>query len=154
MPIADLPSVPSAVASAPAAASLVVAVDNVRNAHGVIRVDVCPRARWLGDGCPWHASTPARIGVTLVTVPGVPPGDYGAQAFHDENSNDKLDTGFLGIPKEGVGFSRDAHFVPSSPRWDDAVFTHGTVRQEIRFRLRYLRGPNSPEAWREQHPGE
>ena len=30
------------------------------------------------------------------------------QHFHDENSNEELDTNFIGIPKEGFGFSNDA----------------------------------------------
>lgn len=143
---------PAIADSAPA--PIVIEVSNVRNDHGVIRVDVCPKERWLADGCPWHASAPARAGVTVITVPAVPPGDYGAQAFHDENGNDKLDTGFLGIPKEGVGFSRDAHFVPNSPHWQDAVFSHGASGQKISFRLHYLRGPNSPEAWRAVNAGK
>jgi uncharacterized protein (DUF2141 family) len=37
------------------------------------------------------------------------PGKYAIRFFHDENSNDKLDTNFMGIPKEGYGFSNDAY---------------------------------------------
>ena len=33
---------------------------------------------------------------------------YAIRYFHDENENDELDTKFLGIPKEGFGFSNDA----------------------------------------------
>src|SRR5215470_4023791 len=39
---------------------------------------------------------------------GIAPGTYAVSAFHDENSNGKLDTNFLGIPREGVGASNDA----------------------------------------------
>lgn len=132
---------------------LTVEVGNVRNDHGVVRVDICPKERWLNDGCPWHATAPAHAGITIVTLPGVPPGDYGAQAFHDENANDTLDTGFLGIPREGVGFSRDARFVPASPHWADALFTHAGP-QTIGLRLRYLRGPASPAEWQARHPSK
>ena len=40
--------------------------------------------------------------------PGIEPGTYAVSLFHDENSNGKLDTNFLGIPREGVGASNDA----------------------------------------------
>jgi len=33
---------------------------------------------------------------------------YAVRFFHDENQNEELDTNFLGIPKEGFGFSNDA----------------------------------------------
>ncbi len=33
---------------------------------------------------------------------------YAIRYFHDENRNEELDTNFIGIPKEGFGFSNDA----------------------------------------------
>ena len=35
-------------------------------------------------------------------------GSYAIRYFHDENSSGELDTNFIGIPKEGFGFSNDA----------------------------------------------
>jgi len=43
-----------------------------------------------------------------VVFKDVTPGKYGIRLFHDENENEELDTNFLGIPKEGFGFSNDA----------------------------------------------
>jgi uncharacterized protein (DUF2141 family) len=134
-------------------APITIAVRNVRNNHGRVRVDVCPRERFLADGCRWHATAPAVAGTTTVTVAGVPPGNYAAQAFHDENSNDRIDRGIFGIPREGVGFSRDARIVMSPPRWNNAEFTHGAGPQSIGFSLRYFLGPGSPEAWRKRNSG-
>ena len=37
----------------------------------------------------------------------IPPGTYALAVIHDENMNGKLDTNWLGIPKEGYGFSND-----------------------------------------------
>ena len=39
---------------------------------------------------------------------GVKPGKYAVRFIHDENENEELDTNFIGIPKEGFGFSNDA----------------------------------------------
>ncbi len=48
---------------------------------------------------------------------GLPPGSYALAVFHDENDNGRLDTNFLGIPTERLGFSNDARgmmFFPPS----------------------------------------
>src|SRR5579863_1350790 len=39
---------------------------------------------------------------------GVAAGTYAVSVVHDENSNGKLDTNFVGMPREGVGASNDA----------------------------------------------
>ena len=132
--------------------SITIQVHNVRNNHGRVRVSVCPRERFLADGCPWNSNAPALAGTTTIVVPGVPPGDYAVQAFHDENDNDRIDRGMFGIPREGVGFSRDARIVLSPPAWRNAVFTHGTTAQTIGFSLRYFTGPGGPAEWRGRHP--
>jgi uncharacterized protein (DUF2141 family) len=41
----------------------------------------------------------------------IPPGTYALAVIHDENSNGKLDTNWLGTPTEGYGFSNDAKAV-------------------------------------------
>ncbi len=38
----------------------------------------------------------------------IPPGRYALAVIHDENMNGKLDANWLGVPKEGYGFSNDA----------------------------------------------
>ena len=43
-----------------------------------------------------------------ITFNDVKHDQYAIRFFHDENQNRELDTNFLGIPKEGFGFSNDA----------------------------------------------
>jgi uncharacterized protein (DUF2141 family) len=123
---------------------LAVQVTNVRNAKGVVHVDLCPQAQFLKDGCPLKGDAPARTGTTTVLVTGVPPGRYAAQAFHDENRNGKVDRALLGIPKEGIGFSRDAPIRMSPPKWADAVFDFAGPRQTITLKARYMLGSAGP----------
>jgi uncharacterized protein (DUF2141 family) len=40
---------------------------------------------------------------TVIFECDLPPGRYGASVLHDENSNGKMDTNALGVPKEGYG---------------------------------------------------
>ena len=145
MPLALPPELPAG------GAAVIVSVANTRNDHGTVRVSLCPRARFLADACPYEGRAHAHSGVTVVTIEGVPPGEYAAQAFHDENDNGKVDRALFGIPKEGVGFSRDARIVLSPPKWRDAVFAHGAGPQEIRFSLRYFLGAKSPSEWAADH---
>ena len=133
-------------------APLAIDVDNVRNDRGVVRVAVCPQERFLADECPWQGNAPAHAGTTRVTVDHLPPGEYAAQVFHDENNNNEVDRGIFGIPKEGVGFSRDSFTGLASPKWHNAMFSHGNQPQTIRLKLRYMMGPSSPEAWQLRHP--
>ena len=126
------------------ASSITVDVGNVRSARGRVLVDICPQNRFLKDGCIYHGEALAQAGTTRVIVPNVPPGDYAAQAFHDENTNGNIERGMFGIPKEGVGFSRDARIVLSPPKWRDAVFSHAGTDASIRFNLRYFTGAKGP----------
>ena len=77
-------------------------------------------------------------------MPNVQPGDYAAQVSYDENGNGKVDRAIFGIPKEGVGFSRDAPIRLSPPKWQDAMFSL-SGDTSITLRLRYfMGGDNKP----------
>lgn len=43
-----------------------------------------------------------------VVFENVKPGEYAITTFHDINENQKLDSNFVGLPKEPYGFSNDA----------------------------------------------
>ncbi|GEO01595.1 hypothetical protein NSE01_34270 [Novosphingobium sediminis] len=126
--------------------TLTINVGNVRVAKGNIHVDICPQEKFLKDDCPWSGDAPARLGTTQVIVRDVPPGLYAAQAFHDENSNTKVDRALFGIPKEGVGFSNDARISFGPPSWKNAVFGYHVPQATITFKLRYFLGPSGPPA--------
>lgn len=116
---------------------LYVRVDNVRLAKGMVHVSICTEAQFLKD-CSWSGKAPAAVPLTIVAVPGVPQGRYGAQIYHDKNNNGKVDRNFLGIPREGVGFSNDAKIVLKPPRFADAAFQYNGGAQTIRLKLRYF----------------
>lgn len=79
-------------------------------------------------------------GRAVCEFPGVTPGTYAASAFHDGNSNGKLDTNLLGIPREGVGASNSAkgHFGP--PKFDAAAFHFGGGRLDLTITITYSSG--------------
>ncbi|TCK68857.1 uncharacterized protein (DUF2141 family) [Winogradskyella wandonensis] len=57
-----------------------------------------------------------------VVFTDVPEGIYAVSFIHDENNNGKMDTNFLGIPKEDYGCSNNARGTMGPPKWKDAKF--------------------------------
>ncbi|MGI9235621.1 MAG: DUF2141 domain-containing protein [Woeseiaceae bacterium] len=55
----------------------------------------------------------------------LPAGDYAFHVFQDLDSNGKMKTNFIGIPKEPTGVSRDAKGKFGPPKYKDAVVTVG-----------------------------
>lgn len=49
-------------------------------------------------------------------------GKYAISVLHDENNNQKMDTNFLGLPKEGVGATNNATGFMGPPSFKDASF--------------------------------
>lgn len=119
------------------AGELTVVVTNVRNANGLIQVSICPEEQFLAETCPFNASAPAVPGQTVVRVQ-VPEGVWAAQVYHDENSNEQLDRDLMGVPTEGVGFSRNAPFRFGPPSFENARFGLTPAGGSITLRLRYF----------------
>lgn len=72
---------------------------------------------------PIHAVVlPVDSSTVIWNVDELPFGEYAIAVFHDKNTNGKLDTNILGIPKERYGFSNNARgrFGPAS--WTDSMF--------------------------------
>lgn len=67
----------------------------------------------------------------------IPPGTYALAVIHDENMNGKLDTSWLGVPKEGYGFSNDAKAVLSAPSFSAATFIYDGETLELTITLHY-----------------
>ena len=129
------------VAAQAQAASVTVTVTGVRDSRGVVRVAICPRADFLKPHCPYFGLAPSETGSVVVTINGVPPGIYAAQAFQDANDDGILSRNWLGMPKEGMGFSRDAPMRFGPPSFADADFTLGATDAALSFRLRYFTPP-------------
>lgn len=52
----------------------------------------------------------------------IPHGRYAIAIYQDKNSNGKLDTNFIGIPREPYGFSNNQRGRFGAPSFDDASF--------------------------------
>ena len=59
---------------------------------------------------------------TLV-IKNLPKGEYAISLYHDENSDNECNLNFLGIPKEGYGFSNNIKPKFSAPSYKDCKFS-------------------------------
>lgn len=58
----------------------------------------------------------------ILVIEDLKPGKYAFKYFHDENEDEKLNTNFMGIPKEGYGFSNNAKGKFGPPNFSKMVF--------------------------------
>jgi uncharacterized protein (DUF2141 family) len=58
----------------------------------------------------------------IIVIENLKPGKYAFKYFHDENKNEKLDVNWIGIPKEGFGFSNNAKGTFGPPSFDKTIF--------------------------------
>jgi len=70
--------------------------------------------------------------------PNLQPGTYAVSVIHDENSNGRLDTNFMGIPREGVGASNNAKGHLGPPKFNAAAFPFAGGRLELKITIAYL----------------
>ena len=70
--------------------------------------------------------------------PNVPAGHYAISVFHDENGNGKLDTNWLGIPREGVGASNNPKPRMGPPKFAAAEFQDSGASMDVEIIMHYL----------------
>lgn len=118
--------------------SVIELVTETRTDRGVVRCALFDKSStWLEDARQ-TASAPIEGRLARCQFLGVEPGVYAVVAFHDENQNQELDLGFLGIPKEGYAASNQAHRVLGKPSFEDARFRFEGGRLRLRTRMSYL----------------
>ena len=126
-------------AIAPAPAELEVRLERVRNERGVLHLcltrDPAHFPDCGKDPAAVKRSVPANV--TSVGFTGIRPGVYALAVLHDENRNGRLDT-WVGIPREGFGFSRSPRVAFGPPRFDQVRFTIGEGFSRQTVRMQYL----------------
>ncbi len=65
----------------------------------------------------------------------IPYGEYAIRLFHDENNDNKLNTNFLGMPKETFGFSNNAKATFGMPGFDKAKFIINSENKVVNIKL-------------------
>lgn len=76
-------------------------------------------------------------GALSITYSDLKPGVYGIAILDDENSNQKMDYGWV-LPKEGFGFSDYYHTSMSRPKFENFDFILKNETKTVNIKLRYL----------------
>lgn len=101
-----------------------VTVTGLRSTKGLVRACLTRDPRFFPDCAQdpesLNASVPAGPEARL-RFAHVAAGDYALAILHDENGNARADM-LLGIPREGVGFSRDPRIRFGPPKFEAARF--------------------------------
>jgi uncharacterized protein (DUF2141 family) len=120
--------------------TLTIEIEGLRNRVGVVQVALFRTA----DGYPQHVelaahtrTVPIELPTTVMTFDDLEPGTWALAVLHDENVNGRLDTTLLGVPKEGIGASREATRRLGEPRFDDARFEVGASDLHLRVAMKY-----------------
>lgn len=130
----------SSATSLPAGNALEVTITGIASAKGAVRLALCPPDAGFPDcGAKALRSTtlPIVAGQAHGRLTGIPAGTYAISVFHDANANGRLDT-FLGIPREGYGFSGNPPFRPRAPRFDEAEIALAAPGGRADIKLRYI----------------
>lgn len=74
-------------------------------------------------------------GTTIIYFDNLPAGEYAVSVIHDKDADGKLDTNFLGIPTEKIGFSNNAKPKMGPAPYKKSRFTLANEIQEISIAL-------------------
>jgi uncharacterized protein (DUF2141 family) len=114
-----------------------ITVQNLRSMRGDMLVCIARQPRHFPDCSkdPDQRHFTVRATAGPIPLAALPPGDYAIAIIHDENGNGKLDT-FAGVPREGVGFSRNPPIRFGAPSFQSARFTiaGSPVRQDVKVK--------------------
>lgn len=78
----------------------------------------------------------AANGSVEVNFTNIKPGTYAIALFHDTNGDGKLNTNFMGIPKEGYGVSNNTYNTFSAPGYKESSFVHNNS-SELTIQMKY-----------------
>ncbi len=78
-----------------------------------------------------------QLGTATCDFGPVPPGRYAVAAFHAEQGETHVSYGFLGKPKQGVGFSNNPSIALGPPGFEKAAFTVNEGALELPVEVRY-----------------
>lgn len=98
--------------------SLTIEINNLRNNNGQVHLELSNENEEQVFGVTKNISN----NKCVIVFENLIPGKYAFKFFHDENKNDKLDTNWLGIPREGFGFSNNPTMTFGPPSFYKTVF--------------------------------
>ena len=128
-------------ASAASANTLVIDVDGLRNRKG----QVCLSVFAASTGFPSKTTNAVQSqcmkitdATVRMTLRQLQPGSYAVAVLHDANNDRRANRNFLGIPKEGFGFSRNPAIYFGPPKFGASAFPVMGSSTNIQIHVKYF----------------
>ena len=118
-----------------------VTVEKVRSSSGTIKVELyngeSKKALKKRDKIA-RTRVKAQQGETSLCLSAPSEGEYAIALYHDENDNKKFDRNFMGIPREGFGFSNNPPIGLGLPEQKEVRFRVDRMATSLRISVVYL----------------
>jgi len=117
---------------------LIVIIKGLENNNGDVQIGLFNSTESYNGKSPKFKGSIIKVKNRTVEwrLENIPFGMYAIKAFHDENSNNEIDTNFLGIPTENYGFSNNARSLFGPPSFEDAKFKFNSIEMKIEITLK------------------
>lgn len=120
--------------------SVSIEVTNIRSTKGIMQFQVYRNQSSFSKETPYKLIRVSKKDVSKKSmtyeIKGLKPGTYGIALLDDENSNKKMDYGWM-MPEEGFGFSDYYHTGWSRPVFNDFKFELNKDKH-VTMKVRYL----------------
>lgn len=140
--IADVPPPAASVSPAPVSpaslSTLVVTISGLPTASGHVIALLFPSDQGFPaslNKAAQHQALKVSSSSMELRFPNLPMGTYAVTVYHDVNDNGKLDTNWIGIPKEPVGVSNNLRPRLGPPRFSESSFTIAEPEHKIAVNL-------------------
>ena len=116
-----------------------VSVAGLRSDRGTLRACMTRAPAHFPDcsGDPNAITSSVPAGAKFIRFASVPQGNWALSVLHDENGNGKLDK-FLGVPKEGIAFSRNPTLLMGPPAFKSVSMAVGPDGVRAQVKVQYL----------------
>jgi uncharacterized protein (DUF2141 family) len=122
--------------------TLAVQIEGLRNSEGTIHIGLFDGpAGFPQDTAAMVRSATrvlAEVGERVIRFEGLAYGEYAVAVLHDENASGAMDTNFLGIPKEGLGFSNNPRIVFGAPSFESCSVRFDEPEMALQLQMRYF----------------
>lgn len=119
----------------PTSPELEITIENIKDQQGTFIIAIFDsKENYLKKAHTKKTVTVSGESIQLIKIP-LKEGEYAVAIIHDQNGNDKLDTNFLGIPKEAFGFSNKSLGLFGRPSFEETKFTQTHEGTKLTIKL-------------------